>query len=136
MKIYKSKIDVWLIILLVFSFVAPAIGAFLSSELEVFYVLIPVYGIIAYMFARLRYVINEEQLKIGTGILPGKTTIDIKTIKSVSKSNNPLSSPALSLKRLEIKYGNNFDYVLISPNNRQEFVNDLLAINPDIVVKL
>ncbi|MFJ8262632.1 PH domain-containing protein [Rummeliibacillus sp. NPDC094406] len=32
-------------------------------------------------------------------------TIPLESIKSIKKTMNPLSSPALSLKRLDIEYG-------------------------------
>ncbi|RDW18030.1 hypothetical protein CWR45_10245 [Oceanobacillus chungangensis] len=40
------------------------------------------------------------------------------------KTKNPLSSPALSLKRLEIVYGQ-YNSVLISPFDREEFIRIL-----------
>jgi hypothetical protein len=52
-------------------------------------------------------------------------SIDIQTIRKMELSNNPLSSPAASLRRLAIYY-NKWGYVLISPKNREAFINDVL----------
>ncbi|AZB41946.1 hypothetical protein CEF21_06370 [Bacillus sp. FJAT-42376] len=44
----------------------------------------------------------------------------------------PLSAPALSLDRLEITYGRSFDIAVVSPKEKQEFIDMLLKIQPDI----
>ncbi|OYQ45940.1 hypothetical protein CHU92_01805 [Flavobacterium cyanobacteriorum] len=88
-----------------------------------------------YLFYSIKYIIDGNILHIKTGLfISGK--INIQDIKSVTKTYNPLSAPALSINRLEIKYGNNYDYALISPKNREEFVQQLLSVNPAIKVKL
>lgn len=62
-------------------------------------------------------------------------TIDIATIK---RSYNPLSSPAASLKRLEVKFHNKgrIETVFISPVREGEFIEKLKNINPNIEVKV
>ena len=62
------------------------------------------------------------------------TKIEISTIRKIYRTNNPLSSPALSLDRIAVVY-NKFDEILISPKERNEFINELLKINPSIEVK-
>ena len=59
--------------------------------------------------------------------------IEISKIKKIEKTNSILSSPALSLDRIAIKF-NKFDEVYISPKEKQAFVDDLLKVNPDILV--
>ena len=44
------------------------------------------------------------------------------------------SAPANSFDRIEIIY-NKFDSIIISPENKQQFIESLLVINPDIKVK-
>lgn len=58
-------------------------------------------------------------------------SIDINQIKSIEKSNSILSSPAASRKRISIKYGK-YDDILVSPKNQEDFIQELLKINPDI----
>ena len=55
--------------------------------------------------------------------------------KKIEKTNSILSSPALSLDRIAIKF-NKFDEVYISPKEKQAFVDDLIKINPAIEIKL
>jgi hypothetical protein len=62
------------------------------------------------------------------------TKIEIKSIRKIYRTNNPLSSPALSLDRLAIVY-NKFDEILISPKERNEFIDELLKINPSIEIQ-
>lgn len=128
MKIYKSKIDWWLIILILVVFGYPIVDGILSKD----YVLSLVFGLILIVFFFLSKTI---QYKIdGENLVIWKTKIDIKTIRKVYRTNNPLSSPALSLDRIAIVY-NKFDEVLLSPKEREEFINELLKINPNIEVK-
>ena len=68
------------------------------------------------------YIIGEKDLIIRYG--PFKKVVPLEKITSVRKTMNPLSSPALSLKRLEIMYGQ-YHSVLISPKDRDEFVEIL-----------
>jgi hypothetical protein len=70
----------------------------------------------------------------GENLIIWHTKIEISTIRKIYRTNNPLSSPALSLDRIAIVY-NKFDEILISPKERNEFINELLKINPSIEVK-
>ncbi len=85
------------------------------------------------MFATTYYAINENNLIVKCGFLFNKT-IDINTIKKISETNNPLSSPATSIDRLEITYGK-YDSVIISQKQKQDFINDIITLNPNIEVK-
>ena len=77
------------------------------------------------------YVIDENNLLVKYG--PFKKVVPLHTITSVRKTNNPFSSPALSLKRLEILYGQ-YDTVLISPKDRDEFIKILAEKCPQMRV--
>ncbi len=82
-------------------------------------------SILIYFFVvRIKYVLDDEKLVIFMGPIRYKS-IDIQTIRKMELSNNPLSSPAASLRRLAIYY-NKWGYVLISPKNREAFINDVL----------
>lgn len=58
-------------------------------------------------------------------------SIPIREIHSITPTNNPLSSPALSIDRLDIQYGA-WESMLISPKDKQAFINECLRRNPDI----
>ena len=75
------------------------------------------------------YEINGNQLQVVGG--PFRWKIDIMTMKSIRKTRNPLSSPALSLNRLEIHHGK-WGTVMISPKNEEEFCETLRKINSKI----
>ena len=68
--------------------------------------------------------------KIKSGFFSYKP-IEITTIKKVRASNSILSSPAASLDRIAVSYGQ-FDQVLLSPIDKIEFVEHLQKINPNI----
>lgn len=128
MKIYKSKVDWWLILLIGGVFGYPIIDGILSNE----YLLSLVFGLILMLFfflsKTIKYTIKEDNLLIWN------TKIEIRTIRKIYRTNNPLSSPALSLDRIAIVY-NTYDEVLISPKEREAFIADLLKINPTIEIK-
>lgn len=133
MKTYRSKIDLWLFILIFGVLGGILIEGIVLRDWLVSAIILPVMVFIAVLMYSLRYIIDGDVLEIRTGIL-GKTRISISGIKSVEKTSNPLSAPAMSLKRLEILYGK-YDFALISPTDRDAFIKDLLEINPDILVK-
>lgn len=129
MKVYKSKIDWWLIVIVYGAFVYPFVDGILSKEYFLSLVMGIIMSLITIMFYLVQYKINGEQLQIWW------TKIDIKSIRKVYATRNPLSSPALSINRLAIVY-NKYDEVLVSPKNREDFIQELLKVNPDIEVKV
>ncbi|MGQ2982250.1 PH domain-containing protein [Flavobacterium sp.] len=133
MKTYRSKIDLWLFILIFGILGGIMIEGVIRKDWLVLAMILPVIGFIAYLMYSIRYIINNDVLEIRTWIL-GATKIPISGIKSVEKTNNPLSAPAMSLKRLEVLYGK-YDFALISPQDRDTFISDLLEINLDILIK-
>ncbi|MCA1053853.1 PH domain-containing protein [Rossellomorea aquimaris] len=94
---------------------------------------IPLMLLIIWLIASTYYEIQGEVLKVTAG--PIRYTMSIHTIRAVEASNNPISSPALSLDRLRITYNQN-DRVLISPKDQKAFVDELMKINPAIKVRL
>ena len=80
----------------------------------------------------IRHSIDNHILKINNGFF-GSTNIDIRQIKKIEKTWNAIASPAPSLfGRVEIFYGNKS--IVISPKNWEEFKQNLLSINPSIIV--
>lgn len=133
MKIYKSKIDYWLAIPLVYP-----IFLSVSSMIEGkwigylgFFIIIFLVWIIS---KSTRYVIDNNQLIVKCMFIVNER-IDIAKIRKIEKTNNILSSPALSLDRIAVRY-NKFDEVYISPKEKQLFVEELLKINPEIEVSI
>jgi membrane protein YdbS with pleckstrin-like domain len=134
-KIYKSKIGLELVIPIVL--ILGTVLILTISEKPSWIgiaILLPVILFIVHMFMTTTYTIDSDELTIKCGFIINKT-IDIKTIKKVTETNNPISSPATSLDRLEINYGK-FDSIIISPKHKTEFINDIKRLNPNIEVKL
>nr|WP_294777739.1 PH domain-containing protein [uncultured Flavobacterium sp.] len=129
MKVYKSKIDWWLIIVIFVVFCYPMIEGILSKDYVMFSVSFGVLSLVFLLFKSIKYKIEGEHLQVWL------TKIDIKSIKKIYSTHNPLSSPALSLDRIAVVY-NKYDEVLISPKEREAFIQELLKINPNIEVKV
>jgi hypothetical protein len=87
---------------------------------------------IGHMFATTRYTVNGASLQIVCGFFYS-ATIDIRKIKSVRPTNNIAGSPATSLDRMEILCSNK-ERIIISPKNKQGFLDHLRRINPDIEI--
>ncbi|MGZ4000160.1 MAG: PH domain-containing protein [Mucilaginibacter sp.] len=94
------------------------------------------YGVVAiglfalfalHLFTTTYYIISGDTLYIKSGFII-QITIDIGSITKISATRNMLSSPALSLDRLEIFY-NKYDSVLISPKDKEEFIAQLQDLN-------
>lgn len=91
------------------------------------YVLGGSFLLLIFLFISMRYIISGSKLLWTTG------SIDIRDIRLVKRTYNPLSAPAASLKRLSIyKKGRKYPYIFISPVKEQQFIEELKAINPDI----
>jgi membrane protein YdbS with pleckstrin-like domain len=130
---FKSRKDWWLSIIVWITMIL-AIGSGLYELIDktpnildfiiifTLCVILPIF--ILWMWLTTYYFVDENNLIIKFG--PFKKIIPLDTIKSVRKTTNPLSSPALSLKRLEIVYGY-YNSVLISPIHRDEFI-EILSI--------
>ncbi len=78
----------------------------------------------------IRYRISDEQLKIMLGPFT-VFRVNVFNIESVERSYNPLSSPAPSLRRINLRLRNR-GFLLISPANEQEFIRTLSEMNPNI----
>lgn len=91
----------------------------------------------SYIFLTTYYQIDGKTLKIRCGMF-FNVKVDIDTIKRLSETNNPLSSPATSLDRLELKYLKNgkIDTVMISPKDKSGFIKMLTELNPAIELRL
>jgi len=125
MKVYKSKVDSWLMAIVVGILILPiALSLFFK---EGFWITSLICGIalafVVWLYLATCYKISEAGLKIHGGLF--KIDIPLADIQSVKNSRNPLSSPAFSLDRLEITYGKDKRRVLISPKRKRQFLSDI-----------
>ncbi|WP_139343293.1 PH domain-containing protein [Virgibacillus siamensis] len=75
------------------------------------------------------YRIENHVIKIKNG--PFRSEIAIQDINSIGKTKSLMATPALSVERLTLRYGK-YSEMLLSPKNEKEFVELLLAKNPQI----
>ena len=142
MTLYHSKIDHWLWIAIAVIYISCIIPIFTHPiDNWTIYLLtliitniIPI-SLIINVYTNTYYTIDEEKLtlKIKSGILVD-TKLDINKITKIRKTRTWLSSPALSMDRLEITTDKHKKAV-ISPKNKSQFITHLLTLNPNIKIE-
>ncbi|MGM9832977.1 MAG: PH domain-containing protein [Candidatus Limisoma sp.] len=85
-----------------------------------------------FLIFNIKYIVAQETLSIKCGFLPVEK-YDIRQIVSIRCTNTIISAPAASLDRIEIRLTNRKS-VVISPADKQKFIEHLRKINPNIVV--
>jgi hypothetical protein len=126
---YASKVDWWLAIVLALAPAACLLGGFASMRAGEGVVI--AFGGCAVMAAvylglvfPMRYGMDERTLVVRYGLV--RTRIALTDIVEVRPTRNPLSSPALSLDRLRIRFGEGFTRaIMISPRERDAFMTEL-----------
>ncbi|WP_139490164.1 PH domain-containing protein [Brevibacillus dissolubilis] len=77
------------------------------------------------------YVITDQELIVRAG--PLHRRVPLCTIQMVRHTRIPISAPALSLDRLEVRYqGGVVGCVVVSPDDQQAFIQALRQHNPSI----
>jgi membrane protein YdbS with pleckstrin-like domain len=125
-KRFKSKIDRWLLFLLVmvmvFEVVVMGIVATrVNSPVEATVLILAALAIVALLGSMLvgtHYTVAGDTLRVACG--PFRWKVPIDEIQSVEATRSPLSSPALSLDRLLIHYGER--RVMVSPSDKAGFM--------------
>lgn len=137
--IYYSKKDWWLVVILVIVAVVIilqfiwGIYNLLSSKgnTQVGWLSILINVVTGFVIVGvthpLYYQITASDLSIRSGLL--RWQIPLTSVYEVRPTRNPLSSPALSLDRLRVDYQSNgkLKSILISPEDKAEFMRDLAA---------
>ncbi|MEO8841770.1 MAG: PH domain-containing protein [Kofleriaceae bacterium] len=98
-----------------------------QHALFVAYACLITYGLLIFGLAwPIRYTVSPEELEVRFGLV--HTHLPWDRIIAMELSNNPLSSPAMSLDRIEIRYlhkSGAFDRTIrISPPDRETFLAD------------
>jgi len=136
-KKFKSKIDAWIRVLLLAVVVAQilAIGTSVTQAHDplvttgMILLAIAVVGLMIGLLLGTHYTVDRGIVRIVSG--PFRWKVPVDQITSVQASRSPLSSPALSLDRLLIRYGKN-RRIMISPADKAGF---LQAIGHDLTKK-
>ena len=124
---FKSKIDRWLLYVLVavMVFEVVVLGAAAAqtaspiAALSIAVTALLIVALIGSLLVRTHYTISGNTLRIASG--PFSWSVPVDRIESVRATRNPISSPALSLDRLQITYGNG-RRIMISPADRDGFL--------------
>lgn len=126
---FPSKRDLWLglIIWIVLG------GSFIKTILDSIWLgaalLSPAVLLWIWMWFGTGYTVTENELKVRCG--PFRKTIALKEIIKVEKTDSILSSPALSMDRLEVEYGH-YNQIIISPINQDAFISLLRERCPQL----
>ena len=124
---FPSKIDGWLIPVMVISFAAIIVAlvcvmatptpwpvrAFTTG------VMVLVTFFLFAVFRNTYYELGKEELRVVSG--PFRWKIPLSEITNIRPTRNPLASPALSMDRLKVSYGKR-KFVLISPADKDGFL--------------
>ena len=125
MEEFASKIDTWLLVVFLLTIFISVGGGFLTIRqggiksylsgliLVVIGAVLPVWLLLG-----TKYTVTDEDLIVRAG--PMLWRIPIASISSVRETRNSRSSPALSLDRLRLNYGNGKS-VMVSPKDKNRF---------------
>jgi len=124
---FKSKVDRWIFVVLI-AVIVVEIVAIGSAALQagdplattgLIFVMIGIVGLMIWLLVGTHYTIDRGILRVVSG--PFRWKVPIDQITSVSATRSLLSSPALSLDRISIRYGKR-RRIMISPANRGAFL--------------
>lgn len=126
-KRFRSKIDTWILVLMivtiVFQIVAVGAAALQAGDplatTGLLLLMIAVTGLLLWLLLGTHYTVERGSIRIVSG--PFRWKVPVDRISSVVRTRNPLSSPALSLDRIAIRYGKR-RRIMISPADREGFL--------------
>lgn len=132
-KKYRSKIGLAIVLPLAIGLISAEILLLLNHLWRgaIFIILAALF--ITYLYFDTFYtIINDGKLLIKGGFFV-KREINIKSIKTLKATNNPMSAPAFSLDRLEVCF-NKYDTILISRENKNSFIEQLKEANSNMLL--
>lgn len=134
-KVFRSKVGLELLAPLVIIMTTVVVLLMMAGAYSWSILIIP--GItsvfIIHMFLTTYYTIEGDVLSVRCGFLM-HMKISIATITRIKETSDPASAPATSIDRLRIEYDNG-KKVLVSPKEKQAFIDHILSLNKAIEVK-
>ncbi|MBZ0213861.1 MAG: PH domain-containing protein [Nitrospirae bacterium] len=122
---YPTKVDLWLFLLvgvgMLVGTVAVIAAGFETGEWVAAGVFVLVWVLVGALAWPVEYVLSDEELVVRSGVI--RWRVPLGEFVSISATRDPSSAPAWSLDRLKISYGTKF--IMISPDRREEFLDDL-----------
>lgn len=136
--VYRSKTDWWLGAVLwvsILAMVASAGSLWVAGGSPVLSLgsaalFLALAAFIVWILRGTRYELYPDRLLVRSG--PLRWTVPLAAIEEVHPTRNPLSSPALSLDRLQVSYRGSRVGIMISPEPRGAFLQDLAARAPHL----
>jgi hypothetical protein len=130
--VFPSKVDRWILVLIAiplgFSMVAVGSAMRANPPLPAVFHLVGievlVLALIAATLRSTRYEVTGHEVVVRSP--PFRWRIEIERIESIRPSRSPVSSPALSFDRLEIRYAGD-RRILVSPRDREGFLAAVVA---------
>jgi hypothetical protein len=140
MQRFPSKRDAWLMGVLIAGLgisSASLVASLLAPDPDpglgwVVSILIVAVLFVAWIWTGTDYTLTSAELLVRSG--PFRWRVPLAEIREVTPTHNPLSSPALSLDRLEIRY-RKMGFLLISPEDKDGFLRSLVAQAPHLVLR-
>lgn len=143
---FKTKIDWWLNVILItimalslYLIVSAAISKSTAQLFSAVCFILITGIIIAPLYLFTYYEIKDDGILLVKSGYFYKKKIKISCIKAVTPTNNPVSSAAMSVRRIAIYYDtgkkDRLSIEYISPDKKTEFIEQLIKINPNIIVK-
>ncbi|MGG4488250.1 PH domain-containing protein [Metabacillus idriensis] len=137
--IFQVKRNAILVAIVLFLIILPFFLLFESESLPTLIIPFLLSAFLAHALIKSYFVIENQKLIIVFGLI--KKEIQIRDMKEIRYSNNPLSAPAWTLKRLEIIFAKpigtrpNADtrFALVSlPKDETGFFTEITKINPHL----
>jgi Bacterial PH domain len=133
MKTYRSALSPVLATVVGISWAGLIWMNILSGDMAALVILFVIALFFLYLYLSTTYAIDGDTLHVRSGFIL-QERLDIREIRSISFVHDFLAAPAFAFDRLVIRRGKGRS-VAISPRNRSSFLNDLLNINPSIVLE-
>lgn len=135
-NVFRSKIDWWLVLLVVAAPGWPIANDWISrgtaAPPPTFWFTLAIWGSIVVAFIPTRYVIEGRTVAIRCGLTCWEfLAFSVDDVQSVRPTHNPLSAPALSLDRLRVDLGFHGS-TLISPKDKAGFLQAIASLNPQL----
>jgi hypothetical protein len=130
----KSAVSWWLFGPILITII---VSAYLKAadDLKTLWISLSVLAFVGSFLLNTSYrIYSDGTLKVVSGLIPFPK-IKLQEITAVVYTSNPISSPALSLKRMALYKGKSIQ-IIISPKNRESFVSEMKKFNGALSVVL
>lgn len=136
-KVFKSKVAKWYLWFCIGMTIAFIVSIYLCYKSTwVLLIDVVLMGICLFMIYDMLlhtdYTLDGGRLHIRCGVL-FRMDFPVSGITEITRKSTLLSSPALSAKRIGLRYGKR-NWVYVSPKDLEEFISTLSSINPEIKI--